>query len=193
MGSLQKVCNHIHLPVQAGNDRVLAAMNRQYTRSDYLKLVQALRNRVPGIEITTDVIVGFPGETEEEFLDTLSLMDEVGFSAAFTFLYSPRAGTRAAGMEGQIGEDVKKERLQRLNALQEKKTRESNLRYLGHEGEVLVEGFDERQPVGLAYGKLPNFKMVYFPGDPDLIGSYRRVRIETAERNSLIGKRIDDN
>lgn len=186
MAELPRVCNHIHLPVQAGNDRILAAMNRQYTRAEYLSLVRRLREKVPGIELTTDVIVGFPGETEAEFQDTLSLMEEVGFSAAFTFLYSPRAGTKAATMPEQIDEACKKDRLFRLNALQEQKTRESNLRYIGQAGEVLIEGFDARQ--GLAYGKLRNFKMVYFPGDPSMIGAYRAVRIEKAERNSLIGR-----
>ncbi len=186
MSELPKVCNHIHLPVQSGSDRILAMMNRRYTRLDYLKLVSKLRSCNPEIEITTDIIVGFPGETEEEFADTLSLIDEVGFSAAFTFMYSPRTGTRAADMPDQILPEVKKERLLRLNSLQETKTRETNEKYIGKTGEVLIEGCDTRKEP-LLYGKLSSFKMVYFPGEPDKIGLYEQVCIQKAHNNSLIG------
>lgn len=186
MATLDKVCDHIHLPVQAGSDRILHLMNRKYTRAQYLTLVEKLRKANPNIELTTDIIVGFPGETEADFQETLSLVEEVGFSAAFTFMYSPRSGTKAAIMEGQIEQTVKKERLHRLNALQEQMTRKTNERYIGKTGEVLVEGCDMRKEPML-YGKLSSFKMVYFPGTPDKIGSYMRVCVQKAHNNSLIG------
>lgn len=182
-----KVCHHMHLPVQSGSTAILERMNRRYTREGYLQLVEDLRRTVPDIELTTDVIVGFPGETDRDFEDTLSLMDQVGYAAAFTFKYSPRKGTRAAEAEDQLPEAVKKERLKRLNDLQARKTAENNLKYLGHRGEVLVEGFDRRQETVL-FGKLDTFKMVYFPGDEGLLGSYRTVQVTECARNSLLGR-----
>ncbi|NCB31182.1 MAG: MiaB/RimO family radical SAM methylthiotransferase, partial [Clostridia bacterium] len=190
MAELPKVCNHIHLPVQSGSNRILAAMNRRYTREDYLSLVSALRERVEGIEITTDIIVGFPGETEADFLDTLSLAEAAGFAAAYTFMYSPRNGTAAAKMEDQIAEATKKERLARLNETIAGILKESNRHFLGQEGEILVEGYDTRGGETMAYGKLPCFKMVYFPGGEELAGSLCKVRITAYQVNSLIGERI---
>lgn len=189
MAELPKVCDHIHLPVQAGSDRILRLMNRAYTRAEYLRLVEKLRKSNPAIELTTDIIVGFPGEKEEDFQDTLSLVAEVGYSAAFTFMYSPRSGTGAATMPDQIPADVKKERLLRLNTLQERQTRKTNEHYIGSVGEVLVEGCDTRREPML-YGKLSSFKMVYFPGEPDKIGSYVRVCVEKSHNNSLIGTSV---
>ncbi len=190
MASLPKVCPHIHLPVQSGSDRVLCLMNRRYTRADYLALAAALRAAVPGIEITTDFIVGFPGETEEDFLDSLRLAREAGFSAAYTFKYSKRSGTRAAGMEEQIPEQVKKDRLKRLNDAVAEGLRAGNEKYVGRTGEVLVEGCDRRN-AAMAFGKLPSFKMVYFPGDESLIGRTVRVNITKTSANSLIGELAD--
>ena len=190
MGSLPKVCNHIHLPVQSGSNPVLQAMNRRYTREKYLGLVDALRKRVDGIEITTDFIVGFPGETEADFRDTLRLVEEVGFSAAYTFMYSPREGTVAARMENQIPEEIKKERLARLNEAIAATLQRHNPHFLGQEGEVLVEGYDRRGTEGVAFGKLPCFKMVYFPGDETMLGQLRRVRITATQANSLMGELI---
>jgi tRNA-2-methylthio-N6-dimethylallyladenosine synthase len=187
MASCKKVCNHIHLPVQSGSDRVLKLMNRGYTREKYLNLVKALRENVNGIEITTDIIVGFPGETEEDFQDTLSLVKEAGFSAAYTFMYSPRNGTTAARMEKQVEKAVKKERLERLNNLQAELLRDNNKKYIGMEGTVLVEGCDLRA-TPMAYGKLGNFKMVYFPGDKSMEGQLISVRITNTQSNSLIGE-----
>ena len=188
MGSLPKVCNHIHLPVQSGSNGILQAMNRRYTREKYLGLVDALRKRVEGIEITTDFIVGFPGETEADFQDTLRLVEEVGFSAAYTFMYSPREGTVAARMEGQIPEAIKKERLARLNEAIAATLQRHNPHFLGQEGEVLVEGYDRRGTQIMAFGKLPCFKMVYFPGDESMLGQLRRVRITATQANSLLGE-----
>lgn len=182
-----KVCHHIHLPVQSGSTAILEKMNRRYSREGYLQLVEELRRTVPDIELTTDVIVGFPGETDKDFQDTLSLMDQVGYAAAFTFKYSPRKGTRAAEAEEQVPETVKKERLKELNALQARKTAENNRKYVGHRGEVLVEGFDLRQHT-ILFGKLDTFKMVYFPGDEKLLGTYQIVTVTECARNSLLGR-----
>lgn len=191
MATLPKVCNHIHLPVQSGSNRILSEMNRRYTREKYLGLVEDIRAAVEGVELTTDIIVGFPGETEEDFEETLALVRQVGFSAAYTFMYSPRLGTRAAEMENQVPEQVKKDRLLRLNACSAEQLKVGNRKYIGQEGTVLVEGCDRREKAPMAYGKLTNFKMVYFPGDAGLIGSMRHVRITGIQNNSLIGELVE--
>jgi tRNA-2-methylthio-N6-dimethylallyladenosine synthase len=191
MATLPKVCNHIHLPVQSGSNRILSEMNRRYTREKYLGLVEDIRAAVEGVELTTDIIVGFPGETEEDFEETLALVRQVGFSAAYTFMYSPRLGTRAAEMESQVPEQVKKDRLLRLNACSAEQLKVGNRKYIGQEGTVLVEGCDRREKAPMAYGKLTNFKMVYFPGDAGLIGSMRHVRITGIQNNSLIGELVE--
>ena len=190
IAEIPNVCHHVHLPVQSGNNEILKRMNRRYTREHYLSLVQRLREAVPDIEFTTDIIVGFPGETEEAFNDTMSLVKEVGFAAAFTFAYSPRQGTVAARMEDQIPEPVKKQRLSALNTLQAEKTVENNEKYIGHVGEVLVEGCDCRGEATMLYGKYPNFKMVYFPGDPILLNRYVTVKVTKTNKNSLLGEMI---
>lgn len=191
IASLPNVCHHVHLPVQSGNSEILRRMNRKYTRDHYLSIISKLREMVPDIEFTTDIIVGFPGESEEAFGDTLSLVEEVGFAAAFTFAYSPRQGTVAARMEDQIPESVKKQRLKALNELQAKKTVENNEKYIGHVGEVLVEGCDERGEETLLYGKYQNFKMVYFPGSKELLNRYVTVKVTKSSKNSLMGEMID--
>ena len=190
IAEIPNVCHHVHLPVQSGNNEILKRMNRRYTREHYLSIVQRLREAVPDIEFTTDIIVGFPGETEEAFNDTMSLVKEVGFAAAFTFAYSPRQGTVAARMEDQIPEPVKKQRLSALNTLQAEKTVENNEKYIGHVGEVLVEGCDCRGEATMLYGKYPNFKMVYFPGDPILLNRYVTVKVTKTNNNSLLGEMI---
>lgn len=190
IATLPNVCHHVHLPVQSGNDEILRRMNRRYTREQYLSIVRRLRNLIPDIEFTTDIIVGFPGETEEAFQDTLSLVDEIGFAAAFTFAYSPRIGTVAAKSEDQIPEPVKKRRLMELNALQAKKTIENNEKYIGYVGRVLIEGYDERGEETMLYGKFQNFKMVYFPGDPSLLNQYVTVCVTKTNKNSLLGEMI---
>ena len=190
MSELPKVCSHIHLPVQSGSSRILSIMNRKYSRENYLTLISSLRAKVPGIEITTDIIVGFPGETEEDFQDTISLAVEAGFSSAFTFMYSPREGTVAARMEGQVDESIKKERLSRLNQAIASVIQVRNQSFIDKDGEVLVEGFDRRGTETMSYGKLPCFKMVYFPGGEELVGKLCKVRITAVHVNSLIGERI---
>ncbi|OQB25285.1 MAG: (Dimethylallyl)adenosine tRNA methylthiotransferase MiaB [Firmicutes bacterium ADurb.Bin182] len=186
MVRLPKVCNHIHLPVQSGSNRILEAMNRRYTREHYMDLVDQLREHVSGIELTTDIIVGFPSETEEDFNDTLDLVNRVGFSSAYTFMYSPRRGTKAAKMPGQLDAETKKMRLLALNELQAEHVRANNKKYIGKSAVVLTEGYDERK--GLAFGKMTNFKMVYFPADKDAIGRFISVKIEGEQKNSLIGR-----
>lgn len=189
MAEEEKVCPHIHLPVQSGSDRILKLMNRHYDRERYFTVVDKLKAAVPGVELTTDIIVGFPGETEEDFEATLDMVEKIGYSAAYTFKYSPRTGTKAATMDEQISEEVKKERLKRLNDTVAKGLKAGSEKYIGKEGEVLVEGCDHRgEP--MAYGKLPCFKMVYFKGDESMIGSLRRVRITEITKNSLVGELI---
>ncbi len=190
MAEERKVCPHIHLPVQSGSDRILALMNRRYTSGDYLALIAKLRAAVQGIEITTDFIAGFPGETEEDFRGSLDLVGAAGFSAAYTFKYSKRGGTKAADMAEQVPEEVKKERLSRLNGAIAEGLRQGNAKYAGRTGEVLVEGCDRRGEA-MAFGKLPSFKMVYFPGDESLIGQLINVRIKKTSSNSLLGERAD--
>ncbi|MDO5110857.1 MAG: tRNA (N6-isopentenyl adenosine(37)-C2)-methylthiotransferase MiaB [Clostridia bacterium] len=187
IASLDKLCKHIHLPVQSGSDRILHAMNRHYTRADYLRIVRMLREKVPEIEITTDIIVGFPGETEADFQDTLSLMREVDYAAAYTFMYSKRKGTKAAAMPEQVEEETKKRRLQELNALQAELLQKGNARFIGTRGTALVEGCDHRS-ASMAYGRLGNNKMVYFPGDESLVGQMVDVIVTQTQTNSLIGR-----
>lgn len=191
IAELPNVCHHAHLPLQSGSDRILSAMNRGYTRERYLGIVDALRAAMKDVEISTDIIVGFPSETEADFVDTLDVVKRVGFTNAFTFKYSPRIGTKAAAMDGQIPEPEKRERLQRLNALQDSLAMVNNRRYAGYAGEVLVEGTNTRgRP--MAYGKFMNFKMVYFPGDISLIGQYVRVRVTGARKSALLGERMEE-
>ena len=192
MATLDKVCPHIHLPLQSGSDAILQAMNRRYTRDRYAETVARLRAAVRDVELTTDIIVGFPGETEKDFLDTMDMMRRIGFAAAYTFQYSPRAGTKAATMQNQVPQAVKRERLHRLNALQMEMTERNNRGYIGRNGEVLVEGAGMRDGAPVAFGKLPNFKMVYFPGNASLIGSYLPVRIRSVKSNSLFGEREEE-
>ncbi len=186
MATLPNVCHHVHLPLQSGSNTVLKRMNRKYTRERYLEIVEKLRAAMDDVELTTDIIVGFPGETDEDFAETLDIVKSVGYASAFTFKYSPRKGTRAAEMEDQISEQVKRERLRTLNEVQEVKARENNARYIGKSGIVHVEDCDTRkEPV--CYGKFTNFKMVYFPGEPELVGRYVEVRVNSVRKNSLTG------
>ena len=190
MAQLDKVCKHIHLPVQSGSDEILRRMNRRYDSAHYLELVDKLRSRVKDVEITTDIIVGFPGETEKDFQDTCELVRRVGYSNAYTFAYSPRQGTVAARMENQIPDDEKKRRLNALNAILADTIPANNAKYIGYEGEILVEGVDHRgEP--LLFGKLSNFKMIYVQGDEALVGSIVPVQVDGYRFNSLFGHIVD--
>ncbi|MGI6567240.1 MAG: tRNA (N6-isopentenyl adenosine(37)-C2)-methylthiotransferase MiaB [Firmicutes bacterium] len=189
LGRLEKVCEHLHLPVQAGSNNVLQRMNRRYTREYYLEIVERVRSQVPGISLTTDIMVGFPGESDADFADTLSLVEEVGFDSAFTFIYSPRKGTPATEMPDQVPEEVKKERIYQLIELQNKISLERNQAQVGSEVEVLVEGASKSDTL-LLTGKTRTSKTVLFPGSQDLIGQLVRVKITAAQTWSLTGELI---
>ena len=190
MAKLDKVGKHIHLPVQSGSDEILRRMNRRYTSSQYLELVSKLRSKVKDVEITTDIIVGFPGETEEDFEATCDIVRKVGYSNAYTFAYSPREGTIAAKMPDQIAQEVKKQRLNKLNAVLAETIPCGNEKYIGFEGDILIEGVDHRAEP-LLFGKLSNFKMVYVQGDEKLIGTMVHIKVDGLRFNSLFGHITD--
>jgi tRNA-2-methylthio-N6-dimethylallyladenosine synthase len=176
MGDLPKVCEHIHLPIQAGADRLLAEMNRGYTTDRYRKIVDELRSRLPGIAITTDIMVGFPGETEEELEESLALYQEIRFDAAFMFAFSPRPGTKAAARQDQIPRELRLARLARVIEMQNRITLEKNQAAVGEEAEVLVDGPASRGQ-GLLAGRARNNKQIIFPGDQKLQGSLVTIRL----------------
>ena len=180
-----KICNLLHLPVQAGSDRILALMNRRYTREKYMSEIRMLRELIPNCAVTTDLIVGFPTETEEDFLQTLSLVKEADFSSAFTFVYSPRTGTKAAQMEGRISEEVSKERIMRLVDAVNENTRLKSLEYVGKVTEILCEDYDEKK--GLYLGRNESGRMGYFASDKNVIGEFVDLRVERANGISLFG------
>ena len=188
MGNSRHVLPQFHLPVQSGSDEILKRMNRHYTRDQYLDRVRKLREAVPGIGLSTDIIVGFPGETEEQFRDTLSLVEEVRYDGAFTFVFSPRTGTRAAVMEGQIPEEVSRDRIQRLIALQEGLQQETLARFLGAEEEVLAEGLSKRSEAAVS-GKGKHGISVTLPGGAGDIGEIIPCRITGVKNNTLIAER----
>ena len=189
LGASKHILPQFHLPVQHGNDEILRRMNRRYTREAYLDKVRKLRAAVPGIGLTTDIIVGFPGETEEQFLDTLSIVEEVGYDSAFTFIYSPRTGTVAATMEDQIPEDVATDRIKRLIAAQEEGQRKAMARFVGMEEEVLVEGLSRRSNKAVS-GHGRHGVSITFPGTVDDIGQIVRVRVTALKNNTLMAERI---
>jgi tRNA-2-methylthio-N6-dimethylallyladenosine synthase len=175
--------------VQAGNNEILAEMNRRYTREKYLDLVSRLRKARPEIGLTSDIIVGFPGETLEQFEDTMSLVEEVRFDAAYTFIYSPRKGTRAATMPDDTPYEVKSERIQRLIDRQQAIAFEILQEQVGKREIVLVDSLSARDE-GSVGGKTPRSHMVNFPGSPDLIGKFVEVEITSAGRNTLRGRLV---
>lgn len=181
-----KICEHFHLPVQAGGNQVLARMNRGYTKEGYLELVKEIRKLIPEAAITTDIMVGFPGETEAEFEETLDLVRQACFDQAYTFIYSPRRGTPAATMPGQVTREVKKRRFQELVRLQDRISREINQKLCGREVEVLVEGKSKTNPSNLS-GRTRTNKIVVFPGEEKLTGELVKVKIKEAETWTLKG------
>ena len=176
IAACEKVSRHFHLPFQSGNDRVLKAMNRRYTREQYLSLVNYARKVIPDISFTSDVIVGFPGETREEFEDTLSLVKEVGFTSLFTFIYSPRKGTPAAEMEDPIPAETKSAWFQELSAVQEAVSAESLAKLVGTEQRALLESVGE----GFIEARLASNSVVRVQADPALIGRHATIRIDDA-------------
>ncbi|MBP3645223.1 MAG: tRNA (N6-isopentenyl adenosine(37)-C2)-methylthiotransferase MiaB [Clostridia bacterium] len=191
MASSRHICHALHLPVQHGNNRVLQSMNRRYTREKYFERVALLRSRIPDISLTTDLIVGYPGESEEEFEDTCSLVDQIGYDSAFTFIYSPRIGTRAADMPDQIPEEVSSRRIQKLIAIQKDSTHKRYAAYIGQIHSVLVDEASKRDATQMA-GKNQYNITVNFPGNSSLIGQIVRVKITSAGESTLRGELIKE-
>lgn len=182
----KKICKHLHLPVQSGSTEILKKMNRRYTKEQYLELVRKIKEAVPDISLTTDIIVGFPGETEEDFLETMDVVKKVRYDSAFTFIYSKRTGTPAAAMENQVPEDVVKDRFDRL--LKEVQSISAEVCSV-HEGttqSVLVEAVNDHDPA-LVTGRLSNNILVHFPGEKELIGKIVSVRLDACKGFYYIG------
>ena len=180
-----KICNLLHLPAQSGSSRILALMNRRYTREQYLEDVALFKKGIPDGEITTDLIVGFPTETEADFEETLSLVREADFSSAFTFIYSPRTGTKAATMDGQIPEEVSKERIARLIEQVNENTRRKSEKYVGKTIEILCEDYDAKK--GPYLGREPLGRMGYFKSDKNCVGEFVNLKVTRANGVSLYG------
>ena len=181
------ICPSLHLPVQAGSNNVLKRMNRKYTREHYLNIVKNIQEAIPNVALTTDIIVGFPGETEEDFLQTIDLVEKVGYDNAYSFVYSKREGTPAAKFEDQIPLEEKKERLQRLNKVLEKWSKYHNEKYDGKVVRVLVEGTSKTDDTMLS-GKTDTAKTVIFQGDSSLVGKFVNVKVTTAQTWILKGE-----
>ena len=177
MARNKKVCRHLHLPLQSGSSRILERMNRRYSKEQYLDLVSRIRSAIPDISLTTDIIVGFPGETEEDFQETMDVVRRVKYDSAFTFLYSRRTGTPAASMEDQISEETMHERFDRLLALVQEIGREQTARFTGQVHGVLAESVNHQQKE-LLTGRMDNNTVVHFPGDASLIGKIIPVRLD---------------
>ncbi len=187
-------CEHVmpffHLPVQSGSNRVLKKMNRHYTKESYLEKLNELKETVPGISVTTDIIVGFPGETEEDFLETLDLVEKADFEGAFTFVFSKREGTPAAKFEDDTPEEDKKQRLYRLNEKINDGYLRGSQRFLGETVKVLVDGVSKHDDEVLA-GYSEHQKLVNFRGDQSLIGKIVNVKITVAKTWFLMGELVD--
>jgi tRNA-2-methylthio-N6-dimethylallyladenosine synthase len=189
MAETPEVCEHVHLPVQSGSSRVLRRMLRRYDRERYLDVVRALRAAVPGIALTTDIIVGFPGETERDFADTVSLVEAVGFDDAYTFKYSPRDGTPALRLTDRVPDDVAGARLERLIAVVRGVARQRNAGLVGRVEEVLVESWARRN--GLLQARTRTNKVVLIDGPESWIGTYRRVRLTGTTGSTFTGRPLD--
>lgn len=181
-----KICNNIHLPIQAGSNSVLKNMNRRYTREHYLGLIDMIRRYLPDCGITTDIMVGFPYETEEDFLDTMDIVEKVRFSTAFTFIYSVRKGTKAAEMP-QIPYEIKQNRIKRLIARQNEITEEISKDYVGNVYEILVEGMQEKKN-GYVVGRTESGRLVSAKGDESMIGEFKKVKITAVKNAQLLGE-----
>jgi tRNA-2-methylthio-N6-dimethylallyladenosine synthase len=179
------VCEHAHLPLQSGSSRILKRMRRTYTRERYLDLVERMRAAIPDVALGTDIIVGFPGERDEDFEQTLAVVDEVGFESAFTFVYSPRQGTEAAAMPDQVPHELKIERMERLVEVTQRSARQRNEARVGRVEEVLVEG-PSRTDTSLLRGRTRRNTTVNFTGDA-AAGDLVDVRIESATSTTLRG------
>ena len=190
MAKRDKICKLVHLPVQSGSNAILKEMNRRYTREKYLGEIEMLKSYLPNAEVTTDIIVGFPGETEEDYLMTEDLVKRVDFASAFTFVYSKRQGTKAAEMENQIPEEVQKDRIMRLVALVNSLTRTKSEKYIGKEVEILCEDYDSKK--GLYLGRDEFGRMGYFTSDTNRVGDFVTLKITKANGISLFGEVVQD-
>ena len=190
MANSRKICPHLHLPLQSGSSRILKAMNRRYDKEKYLALAEKIRERMPDIALTTDIIVGFPGETEEDFQETLDVVRQVRYDSAFTFIYSKRTGTPAAVMEDQIPEDVVKDRFDRLLKEVQTISKEMAERFTGNEETVLVEEKNSQMD-GYVTGRLGNNHVVHFEGSEELIGKLIRVRLDECRGFYYMGTMLD--
>ena len=189
MADCEKVCSHLHLPLQSGSSRILKKMNRHYTKEDYLLLVKKIREKLPEIALTTDIIVGFPGETEEDFEETLDVVSKVRYDSAYTFIYSKRSGTPAASMEDQVPEDVVKERFAKLLKVVQTISAERTNEKLGMTEPVLIEQVNE-QDESLVTGRLSNNAVVHLPGDASMIGSIVPVLLKESKGFYCMGQRV---
>lgn len=190
MAREEKIVKHLHLPFQAGNDRVLKVMNRKYDSAGYFELVSYAKEKMPDVGLTSDVIVGFPTETDEEFEDTLEMLRRVEFDSVYSFIYSPRKDTPAAAMEGQIPDEVKKKRFAKLLEVQNGITKDLNTEYVGRVIKVLVEG-KSKTDSGKYTGRNDKNRLVHFDGDESLVGSFCNIRIEKADTFAMYGTVID--
>src|SRR5262245_52400267 len=184
---LPRLCPYLHLPVQSGSDRILASMRRGYAAAEYLEIVDRLRAHVPDLALSSDIIVGYPGATEEEFQATVDLVDRVGFDSVYVFAYSPRPGTAALRLEDDVPETEKLRRVHALNGLQQRRQAEQNAGRVGAEVEVLVESADPDQRLS---GRSPDFRIVHFQGDASLVGRLVRVQVDVAGPNALQGRQL---
>lgn len=189
MASSPKICKHLHLPVQSGSTEILRVMNRKYTKEQYLKLVDKIKTRIPDISLTTDIIVGFPGETEEDFDETIDLVSKVQYDSAFTFIYSKRTGTPAAKMDNQVPEDVVSKRFDRLLKVVQEISSERMKKLTGGTYDVLVEDVNS-QLEGYVTGRLENNSIVHFKGERNLIGQYVNVKLDECKGFYYIGSMV---
>ena len=189
MSECDKVCTHLHLPLQSGSSEILKKMNRHYTKESYLELVSRIKEKMPDISLTTDIIVGFPGETEEDFQDTLDVVEKVRYDSAYTFIYSKRSGTPAASMDNQVPEDVIKERFARLLKVVQTISTEITASHVGETIPVMVEEMNE-QDSSLVTGRLSNNAVVHFPGDESLIGQIRQVKLVESKGFYYMGELV---
>ncbi len=188
MGDSKKLCRHLHLPLQSGSTRILQAMNRRYTKEQYLSLAEKIRREIPDISITTDIIVGFPGETPGDVDETIDVVQKVRFDNAFTFLYSKRTGTPAASMEGQVPEVSMKQGFDRLLHVVQDVARQQAARLAGQTAEVLVEDVNAHDG-SLVTGRMSNNMLVHFPGGRELIGQYVTVALKQCKGFYYMGER----
>ena len=190
MKNSKKICKHLHLPLQSGSTRILKAMNRVYTREQYLELAQKIRREIPDIALTTDIIVGFPGEKAEDVDATIDMVRQVKYDNAFTFIYSKRTGTPAAAMENQVPEEEVKKGFDRLLMVVQETAREQVSKYQGQIMDVLVEEINEHD-ASLLTGRLSNNTLVHFPGDTSLIGKIVNVSLDECHGFYYVGHMVD--